>query len=113
VWKLSPLGLFTIHIEKLYIRNFRNFSEVAVPFATPVTAIIGPNNVGKSNLLAALRLLFDPALSRQARLLEKEDFHEKTSVDDGREILISAILSGFENNARRATDGIIHWLTSP
>jgi putative ATP-dependent endonuclease of OLD family len=87
-----------MHIEKLYIRNFRNFSEVAVPFATPVTAIIGPNNVGKSNLLAALQLLFDPALSRQARLLEKEDFHEKASVDEGREILISAILYGFENS---------------
>ena len=87
-----------MYIEKLYIRNFRNFSEIAVPFATPVTAIIGPNNVGKSNLLAALRLLFDPTLSRQGRLLEKEDFHERNSVEEGREILISAILSGFGNS---------------
>src|ERR1700733_8194929 len=88
----------SMHIQKLYVRNFRNFREVAVPFDTPLTAIIGPNNVGKSNLLAALRLLFDPTLSRQGRLLEKEDFHEKASVEEGREILISAMLGDFENN---------------
>ena len=48
-----------MYISKLKIKNFRKFGDP--PFMMdlkPFTLIIGENNIGKTNLLAALSLLF-------------------------------------------------------
>lgn len=36
--------------------------------------IVGPNKIGKSNLLQAIRLILDPALPDKSRELRSEDF---------------------------------------
>lgn len=41
---------------ELRVESFRNFADASFPIE-PQTAIIGPNGVGKSNLIEALRLL--------------------------------------------------------
>ena len=53
-----------MRIEKLHIKGFRNFRDEEFLFQ-PQTLIIGANDVGKTNLLYALRLLFDKSLNEQ------------------------------------------------
>lgn len=64
-------------IKMLSIQNYRNFGEPA--FVLPLkrfTLILGENNVGKTNLLNAICLLFGGDLSAaQSRMLELDDFN--------------------------------------
>src|SRR5690606_1209728 len=60
-------------LTRICIRNFRNFREVDAALGGNVV-IVGENRVGKSNLLHALRLLFDPSLPDSARQLGQGDF---------------------------------------
>ena len=53
-------------LTRICIRNFRNFSEIDIALDGDVV-IVGENRVGKSNLLYALRLIFDPSLPDSAR----------------------------------------------
>jgi len=46
-----------MYIQKLYLRHFRNYSEVDVSFSQDVNLIRGNNAQGKTNLLEALYLL--------------------------------------------------------
>ena len=46
-----------MRIEKLHIKGFRNFRDEEFLFQ-PQTLIIGANDVGKTNLLYALRLTY-------------------------------------------------------
>ena len=52
-----------MRISSLQIKGFRNFVDEYIDFADK-TLIIGGNDTGKSNLLYALRILFDPSLSQ-------------------------------------------------
>lgn len=60
-------------LSRICIRNFRNFSEIDIALDGNVV-IVGENRVGKSNLLYALRLIFDPSLPDSARQLGQGDF---------------------------------------
>lgn len=60
-------------LTRIYVSNFRNFREIDVTLDGNVV-IVGENRVGKSNLLYALRLIFDPALPDSARQLGQGDF---------------------------------------
>ena len=60
-------------LTRICVRNFRNFSEIDVALDGDVV-IVGENRVGKSNLLYALRLIFDPSLPDSARQLSQGDF---------------------------------------
>lgn len=57
-----------VRLANLSIRNFRNFEMVDIPLAGNVV-LLGENRVGKSNLLFAIRLVFDPTLSDSTRQL--------------------------------------------
>lgn len=48
-----------MRIIKLAIRNFRNLDNVEVVLDESCNFIVGENNLGKSNLLTLLRILFD------------------------------------------------------
>jgi len=61
-------------IEKVKIDGFRNFSNLTANFKES-TLIIGANDVGKSNLIYALRLLLDKSLSERDIEPEVTDFH--------------------------------------
>lgn len=60
-------------LSRIKIENFRNFHKLDV-YLSPSTVVVGENNVGKSNLLLALRLVLDPRLPDSARQLREEDF---------------------------------------
>lgn len=66
-----------MYIKKLIIKNFRNFSNP--PFEIelqPFTLILGENNIGKTNLLKALALIFSQDVSMfRRRVLEIEDIN--------------------------------------
>lgn len=44
-------------IQALYLRNFRNFSDISTKFSPKVNIFLGDNGQGKSNLLEALYVL--------------------------------------------------------
>ncbi len=62
-----------MRISSLRIKGFRNFVDESVDFDDK-TLIIGGNDTGKSNLLHALRILFDPSLSQRDLELDESDF---------------------------------------
>ena len=88
-----------MRISRIKINNFRNFANLDVTLGKHAI-IVGENKIGKSNLLYALRLLFDPSLPDSARRLREEDFWdglERPFCQDDR-ITISVDITDFENN---------------
>lgn len=64
-----------MHISKLTIVNYRNFSRATLIFQKGVNTVIGENGSGKTNLFRAVRLLLDSNMVRSAYRLEESDFH--------------------------------------
>lgn len=67
-------------IEWIKIKGFRNFDNEKISFAEQ-TLIIGANDVGKTNLIYALRLLFDRSLSDRDLDLFNSDYNVYTKSD--------------------------------
>jgi len=63
-----------LKISKVHLEGFRNFSNSIINFNRN-TLIIGANDVGKSNLLHALRILLDKSLSEADIEPNELDFH--------------------------------------
>ncbi|MEG0773915.1 AAA family ATPase [Clostridium sp.] len=61
-------------IEWIKIKGFRNFEDEVINFSDK-TLIIGSNDVGKTNMLYALRLLFDKRLSDKDLELCNSDYN--------------------------------------
>ena len=62
-----------MYLSRICVKNFRNFRCLEVELG-PKCVVVGENNVGKTNLLFALRLILDPRLSDISRHLREEDF---------------------------------------
>lgn len=75
-----------MQLKKLYIKGFRNFKEVTVNF-NEHSLMIGANDVGKTNLIYALRILLDRSLSDYDYELAESDFF---AYEDTNEIIIRA-----------------------
>ncbi|MFE9000609.1 ATP-dependent endonuclease [Streptomyces sp. NPDC007875] len=96
-----------MRITRLRIKNFRNLASVDVPLSA-YNVFVGENRVGKSNLIHALRLLFDPSLPNSDRNLRREDFWD--GLANGRidwdpftekaEISVSVDIEDFEDDDR-------------
>jgi putative ATP-dependent endonuclease of OLD family len=86
-------------ICRVKIKNFRNFNEVDFPLGQSAV-ILGENQIGKTNLLFALRLILDPSLPDSMRQLSQIDFWDglprPLTVTDG--IQISVDITGFEDD---------------
>lgn len=64
-----------MYIHKLRIQNYRNF-QIAEINLQPFTLVIGENNVGKTNLLNAVGLIFSQEITIfKKRFLEIDDFN--------------------------------------
>lgn len=63
-----------MRIEKIHIKGFRNFRDAEIALQ-PKTLIIGANDVGKTNLLYALRLLFDKSINEHDLELTDSDYN--------------------------------------
>jgi len=61
-------------LDKLHLKGFRNYIDETISFNRS-TLIIGPNDSGKTNLLYALRLLFDKSISENDLDLLDSDFN--------------------------------------
>ena len=73
-----------MHLDHIYIKGFRNFKEVTVNF-NKHSLIIGANDVGKTNLIYAMRLLLDRGLSDYDFELSDSDFY---AYEETNEIII-------------------------
>jgi putative ATP-dependent endonuclease of the OLD family len=62
-----------MRIARIHIENFRNFRTLDLAVGRSAV-ILGENQIGKTNLLYALRLVLDPSLPDSARQLRVEDF---------------------------------------
>jgi predicted ATP-dependent endonuclease of OLD family len=64
-----------MYISHISIKNYRNFNDFEMDLK-PFTLIIGENNIGKTNLLNALGLIFSQEISVfRKRVLTIEDFN--------------------------------------
>ncbi|MBY5590904.1 AAA family ATPase [Rhizobium leguminosarum] len=87
-----------MYIARIQIENFRNFYELDVELSGNAV-IVGENKAGKSNLLYAMRLVFDPSLPDSARELGIADFWDGLdgpSEDD--EIRVAVDIKDFETD---------------
>lgn len=85
-------------IEKVEITNFRNFEAATINFKDS-TLIIGTNDVGKTNLMFALRLLLDKSLSERDIEPSETDFHIKTDGSQASEFSIVIHFSDIQEDA--------------
>lgn len=87
-----------MHMSRITVSNFRNFSHFDVRLAGDVV-VLGENRVGKSNLLYALRLLLDPSLPDSARQLSLADFWDGLEeLTAEAKITVSVEIADFEDN---------------
>lgn len=82
-------------LKNLYLQNFRNYTKSEFAFSPQTTIIIGPNAIGKSNLIEALFLLsvgksfrtdkdkqllqFGKSVSRVKGILEETEVSKETN----------------------------------
>jgi putative ATP-dependent endonuclease of OLD family len=78
-----------MHISKLSLVNYRNFSNTKLLFQKGINTIIGENGSGKTNLFRAIRLLLDDNMIRSAYRLEQSDFFRGLGRWQGHWIIIS------------------------
>jgi putative ATP-dependent endonuclease of OLD family len=80
-----------MYISQLHIKNYRNFLDFKINLR-PLTLIIGENNVGKSNLLDSIGLIFSQDVSFfKKRQLEVADFNYNIIRDFKKSILDASI----------------------
>lgn len=75
-----------MRLKTLYIKGFRNFKEATINFNNQ-SLIIGANDVGKTNLLYALRILLDRGFSDLDLELKESDFY---AYEETNEVIITA-----------------------
>ncbi|PEA83801.1 ATP-dependent nuclease [Bacillus pseudomycoides] len=99
-----------MYISDVKILNYRSFSEFNVSLNEGLSIIIGENNVGKSNFLEALSLIFNSNYSLRKRTLQQEDFWNGLKIQGTwPEITIEATLKGIETENELAITS--RWLT--
>lgn len=49
-----------MYIQKIHIKNYRNFNDFEMEFHDGLNVIVGANNSGKTGLLSAINLLNVP-----------------------------------------------------
>lgn len=69
-----------MYISKIAIENYRSFSDITVNFKPGLNVLIGENNIGKTNLIRALRILFDQE-SSNPRIITSHDFNDQCLKD--------------------------------
>jgi putative ATP-dependent endonuclease of OLD family len=69
-----------MHLKKLRVKNFRNFECLEAHFTPGLNVIVGENNIGKTNLLDAIRAALGYASATGDVLrVTKEDRHRQPS----------------------------------
>ena len=63
-----------MYLKSIQIVNFRNFKNAHFDFDKGTNTIIGENDSGKSNALAAIRILLDSNFLYTGKNLKESDF---------------------------------------
>jgi len=99
-----------VYLSSVRIKGFRNFEDCSITLSKGFTVLIGENNIGKSNLLAALELVFSPDASDRKRQLNREDFCSRVPRgDEPPEVSISCTLEEFTTPEELAV--VATWMT--
>lgn len=105
-----------MYISTLTIKGYRNFADQTIEFNDGTNMIIGPNNGGKTNILRALRLIFEPHC--RFRRMTINDFHRPGNLEELKahspKIIITATLKPSKNPVNELEDDlrlIRMWLT--
>jgi len=99
-----------VYLSSVQIKGFRNFEDCSITLSKGLTILIGENNIGKSNFLSALELVFSPDASDRKRRLTREDFCSRVPRgDDPPEVIISCTLEEFTAPEERAV--VATWMT--
>lgn len=106
-----------MYISKLRIKGYRNYDDKTIEFNDGINMIIGPNNGGKTNLLRALRLIFEPHC--RFRRMTVTDFHRPVGLEELKSasprIVITASIKPSQNPDKELDDDIRlvrMWLTT-
>ena len=78
-----------MHLSHIYIQGFRNYKEATIHF-NKHSLIIGANDVGKTNLIYAMRLLLDKGFSDYDFELKDSDFY---AYEETNEVIIKIYLT--------------------
>lgn len=65
----------SVHLEKIHIRGFRNIDYIKTKI-NQKSLIIGRNDIGKSNILDAIRLILDTEVSEEMAKPKDSDFNQ-------------------------------------
>lgn len=87
-----------MRIEWIKLKGFRNFEDARINFRGK-TLVIGANDVGKTNLFYAIRLLLDRTLSEADIEPAETDFHIQLDGDQVEDLEILIKLSGITEDA--------------
>lgn len=88
-------------ISSIHIKGFRNFDDEEITFQDK-TLIIGANDVGKTNLIYALRLLFDKSISERDLELSDSDYNAYSGTN---QIEITVTITGIVEECLLSTFG--------
>jgi predicted ATP-dependent endonuclease of OLD family len=75
-----------VYLKRLYIRNFRSIKELDIEFSDGKNVLVGRNNSGKSNIIAALDAVLSessPTYHKTQNITEKDFRAWKEVGDDG------------------------------
>ena len=68
-----------MYLSEIEIQNFRSFENSSIAFDKFLTALVGENNSGKSNVIDAIRLITLPLSDRRERYCEDDDVRDGTT----------------------------------
>jgi putative ATP-dependent endonuclease of OLD family len=66
-----------MHLQTVAVKNFRNLKNVSVAFRPGLNALVGRNNVGKSNIFLAIRHALGATAQWEAVGLDEDDIYRE------------------------------------
>lgn len=98
-----------MYISEVHIQNYRCISDCKIELNPKLSIVVGENNIGKSNLLSALSLIFSPDASNNSRRLQSDDiWNGWRQLDHLPIVRVKIILTGFQVDEEKAL--VAKWL---
>lgn len=93
-----------MYISKLEIKNFRSFDEkgISISLNDKINVLVGENNVGKTTIIDALRLVTNSFQYKRDIYIKKEDFHIDEFGRQANQITIKIRFSGLSEEQQAA-----------
>lgn len=101
-------------LNSLQLQNFRNFFEARFDFHPKLTIILGPNAVGKTNLLESIHFILTGSGVKEENMSELVTFEKYQTIlhanlkNDPQEIKLSSIINTNTINSRKISiNGVV------